>query len=264
MSGFSNRSGALIPMLRRSAPALLALAATLIGCESLFLRPAPPPLVATPQDASDAYLAFERGDCEAALELSDPEALEDWAASEARFSMLLLHGFCLEMGGDREEARELYGRIAESAEGYFAARDARERLRILRIQDNDPEYTERVNRARDRARNSRGQSRVPVRRDPASFPPIPHQVGIEGFAVVEFGVTPQGTTTDVLVVDSKPRLLFDGSATRAVRRWEYLGKPEARRADRQVVRLLFQPRAATPAAPNGLEPATDAPPSPAP
>jgi len=45
--------------------------------------------------------------------------------------------------------------------------------------------------------------------------------GIEGYVIVEFTVTAQGSTTDVRVVESKPPGIFDRAAVRAAARFKY-------------------------------------------
>jgi TonB family protein len=66
---------------------------------------------------------------------------------------------------------------------------------------------------------------------------VPRAAGIEGYALVEFGVTPRGQTTNPVVVESEPRFLFDGTSIRAVREWQYARSQDS---DRQVIKLLFR------------------------
>ena len=82
--------------------------------------------------------------------------------------------------------------------------------------------------------------RPPVDRVKAAFPPVPFALGLEGYAVVEFGVLPDGQTDAVIVVDAEPPLLFEGTALRAVREWRYEKDPKAAEAQRQVVRIVFR------------------------
>ncbi len=192
------------------------------------------------QDASDAYLAYERGDCESAARMSSHERLRVWKPNENHYSMLLLRAFCQEIAGDTKTARSTYEDLIQIAPDSFAGRDARERLRILIIEQNDPDGARWLRESRERAMAARSDrsSRVPVERRSANVPPVPQAAGIEGYTLVEFGVTPRGRTTNPVVVESSPRFLFDGTSIRAVRKWQYT---RGARTDRQVIRLLFRP-----------------------
>ena len=50
--------------------------------------------------------------------------------------------------------------------------------------------------------------------------------GIEGYVIVEFTVTAQGSTRDVRVVESKPPGMFDRAAVRAAARFKYKPRVE--------------------------------------
>jgi protein TonB len=191
------------------------------------------------QTSSDAYLAFERGDCETVRELADPEALEVWAFNEMRHSMLLLQGFCRELDGDIKGARDIYRQLVLEAPNSFASEDAVERTRVLRITEQDPNYTERIRTARERLDPDKPK-RKPVDRVPAEFPPLAKATGIGGYAVLEFSVTRRGDTENPIVVESSPPLLFDGAAIRAVRRWSYTPKSSSRVDDLQLIRIVFK------------------------
>lgn len=59
--------------------------------------------------------------------------------------------------------------------------------------------------------------------------------GIEGWVRLEFTILADGTVSDVSVIDSKPRQIFNRSAYQAVLRWKFKpriidGKPVSRRA----------------------------------
>ena len=51
--------------------------------------------------------------------------------------------------------------------------------------------------------------------------------GIEGYAVVEYTVTPEGTVTDVTVVEAEPEGVFDRAVERAIEGWSYAPAAEA-------------------------------------
>lgn len=190
--------------------------------------------------ATNAYRAYERGDCDAVSSSAIAAGIERWDPSEMRHSFQLLKGFCQELARDSRAARETYRLIIREAPLSFASDDARERLRILRRAESDPDYNDWVMAARQRATGGTSP-RDAVRRIPASFPPLAHRAGVGGYAVVEFGVTPRGDTEAPVVVDSKPPLLFDGVAIRAVREWRYAFKQGGSEAQRQAIRLVFRP-----------------------
>lgn len=53
------------------------------------------------------------------------------------------------------------------------------------------------------------------------YPPRALSQGLEGFVLVQFDITASGATTNVKVIDSKPKGVFDRAAVRAVRKWKY-------------------------------------------
>lgn len=215
---------------------------SLAACQSTV--PESPSELEALRNATLAYQAYERGDCETALLISDPAELANWEPSEVRYSTLLIHAYCDELAGDADDARAIYDDLVEEVPDSFAARDAKERSRILRIQESDPTHAAWMRDARDRAKSAQTSTqRLPVERRPAIFPPVARTSGIEGYVVIEFGVTPRGRTSDPIVIDSHPPLLFDGSAMRAIRRWEYARDASTRDNDIQVIRLLFRAEA---------------------
>ncbi len=245
----------------RLALSLTLMILVLTQCQSL--APYSPTEYEELQDASDAYLAYERGDCESATRMSSQGRIQAWQPDENHYSMLLIRAFCEEIAGDTKAARSSYEDLVEIAPDSFAGRDARERLRILIIEQNDPDGARWLRESRERAMAAMSDqaSRAPIERRLAYFPPVPRAAGIEGYAVVEFGVTPQGRTTNPVVVESSPRFLFDGASIRAVREWQY---SRSAKTDRQVIRLVFQryrSAADTPES-NDLHPRLEAEPTP--
>lgn len=191
------------------------------------------------QTASDVYRAYERGDCRTVSRLTGEEQLAAWDRTELRYSLTLAKAFCLEREGDQSGAIATYQMLKEKAQNTFAAADALERMRTLRALDTDPEYRRWVEEAIATAKPNL-QSRTPVSRIPADFPPAARAAGIEGFTVVEFSVTPDGLTQNPLVVASNPPLLFDGASLRAVRQWQFMQEPDTQDSPRQVIRILFR------------------------
>lgn len=226
----------------RIAIALLSIVACLaVACA----RTTPEPVSQSAQEiqgiqiATDAYLAYRHSDCETVHRLTRPDILEDLQATELRDSLWLVRGFCEEADGDVTSARATYRSLIDAAPASFAAADANERLRILDRIVDDAAFAERVAQA---ARNVRpvGASREPVLRTPALYPPLARASGIEGFAVVDFGIDRDGKTIDPIIVAADPPLLFEGTAVRAVRSWEYKSKRSADPGERHAIRIVFQ------------------------
>jgi len=76
---------------------------------------------------------------------------------------------------------------------------------------------------------------IPLVKIAPRYPRRAALAGKEGWVKVEFTVTEMGTVTDVKVLDSKPRRLFDRAAKKAILKWKFKprivdGKPVARRA----------------------------------
>ena len=65
---------------------------------------------------------------------------------------------------------------------------------------------------------------VPVVRVRPLYPPRAAQKKIEGWVLLEFTVTATGTVRDPVVIDAKPKGVFDRSAKRAIRKWKYKPK----------------------------------------
>jgi len=81
-----------------------------------------------------------------------------------------------------------------------------------------------------------------VRVDP-EYPERARQQGLGGYVIVEFTVSPAGTVKDPRVIEAEPRLVFEESVLRAVRRWRYNPKVENGVAVARLVqtRLTFKP-----------------------
>ena len=229
----------------RSFPSLVLLALGLVAALSLGCQSSPRRTgAAVPiETTTTAYQAYERGDCQEIQRSASTVSLEDWPATEARSSFLLVKGFCAERTGDIDRARNTYRQLLREAPLSFASDDARERLRVLRLRENDPAYKDWVDDARDRALQG-STDRTPVDRPAASYPPLAQVAQIGGYAIVEFGVTPRGDTDAPVIVDSNPPLLFDGVALRAVREWRYSSDVDGTKSERQAIRLVFKPEEA--------------------
>jgi len=223
--------------------ALISLSLSL-GCQSNRPQPSAPQQTtadsASIESAKQAYRAYVEGDCSTVEQTYRSADVKSWGASEIRHSFDLLEGFCQELANDISGARETYREIVRNAPLSFASDDARERLRVLRRVENDPNYRDWILAAADRVATNE-TPRPAVDRAPVGFPPLAQRAGVGGYAVVEFGVTPRGDTDAPIIVDSNPPLIFDGVALRAVREWRYALSNDEPKTRRQAIRLVFQP-----------------------
>lgn len=206
------------------------------------------------QIATDAYIAYQHADCETVYRLTQPQQLDAMQPTELRYSLRLVRGFCQELDGDQPTARLTYRQlIREAPNGSFAAADAEERLRTLDRIADDPAFARYVEQSARRP-PSLPEPREPSERSEALYPPLARVAGVEGFAVVEFGIRRNGETTDPVVVDSEPPYVFEGSALRAVRSWRYRTRRAADPDERHMIRIVFR----TAVAPVTLEEAPSA------
>lgn len=223
-----------------AAVGLLVFPFLLLSCEHAQKKKQPSPEdIQGIQIGTDAYVAYQHADCETVYQLTQPDALDAMQATELRYSLRLVRGFCQELDGDQPAARVTYRRIVNEGSKSFAAADARERLRILDLLADDPRFAKRVEKASQSTREP-VEPREPTTRSPASYPPLARASAVEGFAVVDFGVSRQGKTVDPLVVDSEPPFVFDGTALRAVRGWQYKARRRGDKDERHVIRIVFR------------------------
>ena len=230
----------MVPSIRPHSLVLAAVlaAAVAAGCANGPSRP--DDLDGAIATTNAAYRAYERGDCDQVQASARQTRLVSWPVSEVRESFALVRAFCLELEGQKSAAQDAYRTIVRELPLSFASDDARERLRIMRLERNDPDYAAWVAAARERALEG-SSDRAPVERGPAIFPPLAASAGIDGYAVVEFGVAPNGATDAPVIVASDPPLVFDGAALRAVRAWRYEQDTRAAASQRQAIKLVFQP-----------------------
>lgn len=82
---------------------------------------------------------------------------------------------------------------------------------------------------------------MPLVRINPVYPRRAQERGVEGWVQFEFTITPAGTVTDVKVIDSEPKGMFDDAATKAILRWKYNPKVEEGRAvERRGVRVVLR------------------------
>jgi protein TonB len=80
---------------------------------------------------------------------------------------------------------------------------------------------------------------IPIVRIDPQWPREALLNGTEGWVMVEFTITQDGSVTDPTVLQSEPRRLFDRNAIRAILKWKFKprvidGKPVRRRATQRI------------------------------
>jgi TonB family protein len=73
---------------------------------------------------------------------------------------------------------------------------------------------------------AKSQDPIPVARVNPDYPRRALQMGLEGYVKVRYSVDATGAVVDAMVVDSKPRRVFDEAAIDAVSHWQYDPKIE--------------------------------------
>ena len=87
---------------------------------------------------------------------------------------------------------------------------------------------------------------IPLLRFDPVYPRKAAQAGTEGWVKVEFTITAQGDVIDAVVVDSRPRRVFNNSALKAIEKWQFKprvinGRPVKTRAT-QVIEFTLAKR----------------------
>lgn len=67
---------------------------------------------------------------------------------------------------------------------------------------------------------------IPLVRVNPQYPVRAQARGIEGWVHLEFTITPQGTTTEIVVLDSDPKGYFERAAVNAVKKYKYKPRVE--------------------------------------
>lgn len=84
---------------------------------------------------------------------------------------------------------------------------------------------------------------TPISRVPPQYPLEARRKGTQGFVTLEFTIRPDGSVTDISVVNSHPAGVFEQAARQALSRWKFEpreegGRKVARRA-RQTIRFTL-------------------------
>lgn len=62
---------------------------------------------------------------------------------------------------------------------------------------------------------------MPMYRTQPNYPIVAQQRGLEGWVLLTYDVDTSGTLSNISVVDSEPRRIFDKEAVRALRKWKF-------------------------------------------
>jgi periplasmic protein TonB len=92
------------------------------------------------------------------------------------------------------------------------------------------------------AREAISAEALPLVQVEPRYPIAAAQNGLEGYVIVGFDITAQGTVTQARVLESNPKRIFDKAALQAVQNWKYKPKLDAGRTvgqRNQSVRLDF-------------------------
>jgi len=68
---------------------------------------------------------------------------------------------------------------------------------------------------------SQDSEAMPMFRTQPNYPMIAQQRGLEGWVLLKYDVDTSGTLSNIAVIDSEPRKIFDKEATRALRKWKF-------------------------------------------
>ncbi len=82
---------------------------------------------------------------------------------------------------------------------------------------------------------------MPLVRINPEYPRRAQSRGIEGWVQFEFTITPAGTVSNLKVIDSEPKGLFEDAATKAILRWKYNPKViEGRAVERRGIQVVLR------------------------
>ena len=84
---------------------------------------------------------------------------------------------------------------------------------------------------------------TPVKRVPPIYPASAALANQEGFVTLQFDITETGATDNIIVVKSSPAGVFDTSAVKAMKQWQYKPRVQGGKAQRQtgiLVQLDFR------------------------
>ncbi len=72
------------------------------------------------------------------------------------------------------------------------------------------------------------------------YPSRALRTGREGYVVIEFNVTPDGEVVNAVVIEASPKNLFERSALKAVKQWQYKADFAGATPDSALARTKLQ------------------------
>jgi TonB family protein len=201
-----------------------------IGLATVLLSCATAP-VAPSQEAPagwaemlDAYRLFAKGDYPAVRMAVDAIRLAQ-PAPMLEPSLDLLEAYALELQGGTGVAKDLYSSIVDqnprTTQAYEASLRLRELKRLESEQITRAQLKQRIEARSDSALHRYGFGVQPLSRVDPRYPQIPLAAGIEGWVLVDFEISGDGTIADPVVFDSHPPFVFDAATLAAIRHWVY-------------------------------------------
>lgn len=168
--------------------------------------------------------------------------------------------------GDRREGRDLLARAVGEAEkarlaldepgaedkpGQFTRRELllfhRTVASLYKVMNRraDAQYHERVADDLRKGIPPPAMRVKPIDRSPPRYPFRAERKGVMGWAIVEYTVRPDGTTSDIRLIDAAPEGYFEDSAVIAVKGWKYEppmedGQPTAVKGVRTRIEFKFE------------------------
>lgn len=207
------------------------------GLVALFACASPPR--ADEEPVAAAYRFYASGDCTAVREEVARVRSAQPIPTNDRY-LALLEGYCLERDGDVDGARQIYSALLSVSPTSLQSYDAALRLRDLeRLANAGTTREQEKQLAEPRWKpGSTNPAVVPRVRVPPVYPRVATVAWIEGWVLVDYGVAADGSTENVVVLDSSPPYLFEAAALSAIQGWTY--EPPAGGATRAAVVLQFK------------------------
>ena len=80
---------------------------------------------------------------------------------------------------------------------------------------------------------------IPIVRQAPKYPQRAMQARLEGYVILDVTIAPDGSVTDVSVMESNPPRIFDAAAMNAMRKWKFRpkivdGQPQSQRAKQKL------------------------------
>jgi TonB family protein len=211
---------------------------------------APSEPVATPA-ASPADEAVITEELAIATRMRERGVLLDPAGENAYERILELRERNPNSDAIRAEEQRLAFTLVENARTALAAKDLDTADRMLKAADTLVPGMNTVRSLQQQAASARTEAQansiaqaalLPRRREiPATYPEAARRDGLEGWVDVEFTISPDGDTEDLVVRDAEPRDVFEKAAVDAVKHWKFepIVKDGTTVSQRAILRVRF-------------------------